>query len=652
MRDVLLFLLILLLCFGRSTPTQAQTDRSSEFRPEAVWQPAAADRYGASHDLGNGHPGPQYWQNHVDYRIDTRLDTSANVLRGSVEYTYTNNSPTPLHSIWIITGRSSNRELIDGSDPTPQSSPIHIDNVSVVSEKQGIASTAASGNRRQIRLLNPVSAHGDTVKITLDYQVSISFEGDLPTRMSTPGGVMYEIGHWFPRVAAYSKRHGWAEAPAQTPATALAEYGSFNYSLTLPSELIVAGSGTLMNPDAVLTSDQRRRLMRARDSERKVAIITPDQAGTTDTRPKQGGQITWKFQMNGVRDVAWAASPSFIWNAARFERKEQRDGLVMSYYPRSSMGGEAWNRSTAHMQKTMEFFSKQLPPYPWNTSINVAGPVGNRSFPGLSFCSATSTGPRLFSCTAQNVSRNWFSVMVGTNTERHPWMTEGLSTAMSVLAHRSLYEGEFAPKQDSTFAPEGASPAQGLRSVMTDPESPSILTPPVLQRTRWRTTLASYKPAYGFLLLREYVLSPREFDDALHQYIQRWAYRQPAPADFFNSIEDATGTDLSWFWTGWFNRAWAIDQAVTDISYRNGTPEEGASITLQLYRRLPMPVKLKVSEVDGDTHRLHLPVEIWKKGSPHTLHLHTDSRLKSVLADPDYQLPDVRRKNNRWSSKE
>lgn len=642
-----IFLLsISVLCLCGPALTAAQSDQQSRFDPAAVWEGPGVGRSGDSYRTGSGHPGTNYWQNHVDYTIDAHLDTAAHVIRGTVRYTYTNNSPSPLHSIWLITGRSSSQTGNTAAPPTRP--PIQIDDISAKGDGEETVSTHPVGARTQIRLRTPVSARGDTVVFSLDYQVPVSLEGGLPTRMYAPSGVIYEIGYWYPRVAAYSEQHGWAEAPAHRPSDALAEYGSFTYSITVPSTLIVAGSGTLMNPNTVLTSDQRRRLMRARDSKDKVAVITPDQAGAPDTRPKQQGLLTWKYQMNGVRDVAWAASPSFIWNAARYSRKERRDGLAMSYYTRSSMGGQSWNRSTYHTQKAMSFYSKRLVPYPWNTTINVATPAGNRSFPGLSFCSHASAGVRLFSCTVQNLSRNWFPIMLGSNQERHLWLSEGLSTALSVLAHRALYEGEFAPKRDSSYAPNGRSASEGLRNIMSSGTGSSIMTPSDLQPSGQRQALTSYKPAYGLLLLRNYILSPDQFDYALRQYVQRWAYRQPTPQDFFNALEDASGENLDWFWRGWFRRNWRIDQAITDVAYKNDTPSDGAMITLKLMEKMPLPVEATITEADGNTRHLRLPVDIWKQGATHTLHLKTDSRLQKIVLDPNDQLPDIRPDNDTW----
>ncbi|WP_146109969.1 hypothetical protein [Salinibacter sp. 10B] len=631
------------------SPVAAQPTDSSPFTPSAVW--SSPTQSSDSYRTGNGHPGPNYWQNHVEYSIEARLDTTAHRIRGSVQYTYTNNSPTPLQSIWLLTGGSSPSSLVDSSkvSSSSASAPIQISDVSV-DGAQNSATTVSTDTRTQIRFRSPVAPRGGTVTFTLQYHVPISLEGKLPTRMYAPSGVLYEIGHWYPRVAVYSEQHGWAEVPARRSLKALSEYGSYDYSLTVPANLIVAGSGTLMNSDSVLTSDQRRRLMRARDSHRKVAIITPDQTGHPDTRPQQSGLLTWSYQMNGVRDVAWAASPAFIWNATRINRKEKRDGLAMSFYPRSSMGGQAWNRSTYHIQKGVEFLSDRLMTYPWNTMVNVAGPVSLRSFPGLSFCSRSAAGYRLFACTIQNLSQNWFSVMASANEERHPWMNKGLRTALSVLAHRTLYEGEFSPKQDAAFAPKGNAPAEGLLPLMTAPDASSITTPPALQDQQWRSTLTSYKPAYGLLLLREYILSPNRFDYALRQYVQRWAYRQPTPEDFFHAINDATGTDLSWFWTGWFRHSWAVDQAITNVSYVNDTPSDGAVVTFELKRKLPMPVEATITESDGDTHHLRLPVEVWQQGATYTARLTTDSRLRTIQLDPNGQLPDVNPRNDTWSS--
>jgi len=635
----LLFLLL-------STPVvqaQSQSESASTFDPEAAWDPsflkASADRY----RTGSGHPGPEFWQNHVDYTIEAELDTSTQRIRGTVEFTYTNNSPTPLHSIWLHVSTPGMAKR--GSKAASRRFDIR----SVTAPSEEKPSTRLTDTRLQIQLTQPVPSGGGTTTLQIKYTLPLAAEG-LPSRGFTPDGVIYEVAHWFPRVAVYDHRRGWGHSPFLTSKNLHGEYGSFDYRITVPASMIVAGSGTLMNPSQVLTSDQKRRLLRARNSSGKVSIISPDQAGTPSTRPKQSGQLTWHFRMNGVREVAWVASPSFVWNGIQIQRPDKRPALAMSFYPRSSVGGKAWNRSTYHARQTVKYYSETYYTYPWNTVINVAGASDNFGFPGLSICDHSSTGYGLFACTAQTQAKNWFPAMVSPNSNRHPWLVEGLGTYISILAHRTLYDGEFQPKRDDHYAPDGGNPSEEVLPILTSAEAAPIMIPPDFLPSEWHTRLYSFKTAFGFTLLRQYILGPNRFDYALRQFVDRWTFKSPTPSDFFRAMNDATGENLSWFWKGWFAKTWTIDQSVANVQYVNDNPEEGARITLKLLRKLPMPVELKIIESDGNERRVQRPVEIWQQGATQTIRVSTDSRITKVVLDPDNKLPDVNASNDTWNS--
>lgn len=352
--------------------------------------------------------------------------------------------------------------------------------------------------------------------------------------------------------------------------------------------------------------------------------------------------MTWRFQMNGVRDVAWAASPAFIWNGAKFSRPGKRDGLAMSYYPPSAMGGEAWNRSTYHTQKAVAFYSKALYAYPWNNAVSVAGP-GDAAFPGLSLCPPSATGATMFGCAVRNQSYNWFPGIVGSDLSRHPWMAVGLRAFVSTQAHRRLYDGEFSG-QEAEPIPSPSAVAQKLGADASPILAPSRLGPDAFSERD--------KPAFGLQLLRSYILGAERLDYALRQYVQRWAFRVPRPRDFFRALSDASGDDLSWFWTGWYGSSWSVDLSVTSVSYRNDTPTDGAEVEFSLHRPMPMPVRATVVESDGDTHHLHLPVEVWRAGPTHTSVVETDSPLDRVTVDPEGHLPDANRANNTWTAPE
>src|SRR5690606_37153996 len=156
--------------------------------------------------------------------------------------------------------------------------------------------------------------------------------------------------------------------------------------------------------------------------------------------------------------------------------------------------------------------------------------------------------------------------------------------------------------------------------------------------------LAYRKPGFGLILLREVVLGPERFDAAFKEYIRRWANKHPQPADFFRTIEDVSGEDLSWFWRGWFYSTDLLDQAVDSVTTR-----EGATVVhLSNREGLVMPVTLEVEYAGGATERHRLPVEIWFHADSYALELPGGREVVRVTVDPDRMLPDVRRENDTW----
>jgi hypothetical protein len=133
--------------------------------------------------------------------------------------------------------------------------------------------------------------------------------------------------------------------------------------------------------------------------------------------------------------------------------------------------------------------------------------------------------------------------------------------------------------------------------------------------------------------------------------VSRWAFKHPTPWDFFHTIENVAGEDLSWFWRAWVFNNYKLDQTVGGVKYTNNRPAEGASITLQNQEQMAMPVTVLIKEENGKEQRINLPVEVWQRGAEWTFHVNTTSRITDVILDPDKKLPDVNRKNNSFSAK-
>jgi hypothetical protein len=406
-----------------------------------------------------------------------------------------------------------------------------------------------------------------------------------------------------------------------------------------------------VNPEQVLTAEQRARLARAQRSDTTIAIRSASEIADPKSRPVQQGRLTWHFTMKHSRDVAWAASRAFIWVAASAKLPSGKRTLVMSAYPVESAGDNAYSRSTEYVKHTIEIFSKDWYEYPYQVAVNVGGPVGGMEFPGIDFCSWRSTGKGLWSVTNHEVGHNWFPMIVGSNERRYAFMDEGFNTFIDVLASEQFHNGEFAPKRDGEYAPKGGNPAREIVPYLTSPASQPILTYPDAIPSEYLHPLEYYKTALGLVMLRDVVLGHERFDRAFRTYTHRWAFKHPTPTDFFRTMNDVAGEDLGWFWKEWFVEKWTLDQAVMGVTYVDGDPAKGALITLANNDRAAMPVTVRVKESNGKTSTVKLPVEIWMHGATWTFQYPSTSRLEQVTVDPDEQLPDVQPENNVWSGR-
>jgi aminopeptidase N len=239
-------------------------------------------------------------------------------------------------------------------------------------------------------------------------------------------------------------------------------------------------------------------------------------------------------------------------------------------------------------------------------------------------------------------------MIVGSDERRYPWMDEGFNTFIDVYAADEFNNGEYAPKRDGEYAPKKGNPADEIIPLLQDSMAPSMMARADMLTEKYRHPLAYFKPAFGLVLLREVILGHDRFDYAFKKYIERWAYRHPSPDDFFRTMNNEAGEDLSWFWKEWFYHNWQLDMAVQSVSYTKDDPKNGADITLINLQKMAMPCTLQVVLKDGTVKDIQLPVETWLQSNVHTVHVQTDQPLSSVTIDPKNLLPDSNRENNIW----
>lgn len=636
---------VLFLALCMSFLVQGQDEPDSDFDKHKAFSPLFMNEYANSFHSATGKPGPDYWQNQSDYKIKATLDTVDHEINGEVTITYTNNSPYDLEFLWLqldqnsFTLDSKSAALYPSSDRNGLRYPTDGYQIESVSINGGKADYIIDDTRMQIRLDKDLKADGKKAEIHIAYSFEIPTHGkDRMGRVETENGWIYTLAQWYPRMAVYDEVEGWNNLPYLGTGEFYLEYGDFDYEITAPDNMVVVGSGELENPKKVLTKEQRKRLKEAQKSDETVDILSKEEM-LESGHPKKGkdGMLTWHFKMDNSRDVAWAASKGFIWDAARINLPDDKTALAQSVYPAENSGQDGYGRSTEYTKHAVEISSKNWYPYPYKVATNVGAHEGGMEYPGLVFCSYESKDESLWGVINHEFGHTWFPMIVGSDERKHAWLDEGLNSFTNDVATEEFNDGEYHNEQNQ----------QQMGSQMFNKSLDPLFTrSDVIHDQRKLAIEAYFKPSTAMHVLRNVVLGRDRFDYALKTYIKRWAYKHPTPWDFFNTMSNASGEDLGWFFKGWFMENWAIDQAVKSIDYVDGDYKNGAEITLANKGEMPMPVELEVTFKDESTTSVKLPVEIWMTGPEYVYTLDSNKEVKTVEIDPSHQVPDTNPSNN------
>lgn len=614
------------------------------YAPLKTFAPFAMPATPTPQRSASGAPGAAYWQNRVDYDIAARLDPASKVLSGEETITYANNSPDTLDVLWLQLDqnvyRADSRAVSQAGRPRKAFTKGYV--IEAV-EVDGVAAAhLVDDTRMRVTLAKPLKPGAKLkLKVRYHYDVPGLFGGRTAWGTSSAGEI-YDIAQWYPRMAVYDDVRGWDTLPYLANEFYL-EYGDIDYAVTVPDDMIVAGSGALTNPKDVLTAQQQARLAQAAVSDKTVVIRTPEEVAATG--PAKGAK-TWRFHMSNTRDVAFTASRGFVWDAARINLPGGKTALAQSVYPPESVGEGAWSRSTEYMKHAVEQFSKRWSPYPWPNAINVAGPATGMEYPGIVFDGVDDAGKTLFWISAHEIGHTWFPMIVGFDERRDAWMDEGFNTFIDVYESDEFDGGVYGPKRDSEYAPGQGTPGEQIAAILQDAEAPPILSRADTIREKYRHPITYFKSAYGLTLLREDILGPERFDPAFRKFIADWAFKHPKPSDFFRAMESAGGEDLGWFWRGWYANNWTLDLAVKDVAYVDGDPAKGAKVTVENRGQLVLPATLRVTLADGGKRELRVPVETWMQSGVHAFALDTKGKVTQAEIDPDRRLPDRDRANN------
>ncbi|HNQ26525.1 MAG TPA: M1 family metallopeptidase [Aquaticitalea sp.] len=592
----------------------------------------------------SGQPGHNYWQNKADYNISATLNEATKQISGTTEITYTNNSFDNLDFLWLQLDQNLFKKDSRGNAVIPMTGSRNGANGQEFDGGYNIKSVKIDGKaakyritdtRMQIDLDTALKAKGGTTTIKIEFSfTSPDYGSDRMGVDETENGKIFTLAQWYPRMCVYDDISGWNTLPYLGAGEFYLEYGDFTVALTVPSNHFVVASGELVNEKEVYTQAQQKKWNEAKNSDKTVIIRSADEVNAA---PKTAsGTKTWKFKMQNSRDFAWASSPAFILDAARINLPSGKKSLAISAYPVESNGGNAWERSTEYTKASIEHYSQQWFEYPYPAATNVAGNEGGMEYPGIVFCHRTSKGESLWGVTDHEFGHIWFPMIVGSNERVYAWMDEGFNTFINGISTKNFNNGEYYRKRT----------LQQMSMAFNNDKLEPIFVSPDNMKERSLGFLAYYKPGAGLQMLRENILGQEVFDKAFREYVKRWAYKHPTPEDFFRTMENVSGEDLSYFWRGWFINKWQIDQAVTSIKYVNGDYNKGVLIKLENIGQLPMPTTVEVTFKDGTKETQIIPIEVWKRNTEWTFKMPTTKEIVSVSIDPKGDYPDKNPANN------
>jgi len=596
----------------------------------------------------SGAPGHAYWQQQADYRIEATLDEKARRIEAEARISYRNNSPDALRYLWLQLDQNRFRaDSLDQRSDTVGSDRVSYQNLrehQAISPNThgytGLSFTLDNGRELpftvvdtlvRVDLPQPLQS-GEAVTFDITWAFNIIRRDDVRSRggyelFDESGTQIFFLAQWFPRLAAYSDYEGWHNKAFLGSGEFTLEFGNYDVSLTVPDNHIVSSTGELQNPGAVLSAAQRDRLAKA-GIDKPVFIVTPEEA-LANEKTEASGMKTWRFKAENVRDFAWASSSKFIWDAMVHEQPGARYDRVMamSFYPNEAE--PVWSKYSTHaVVHTMDVYSRFSFDYPYPTAQSVnTWEGGGMEYPMITFNGyrpdppkATGDDPEsaeakaeaqraysrrikygLIGVVIHEIGHIYFPMVVNSDERQWTWMDEGLNTFLEYVSELEWEEDFPAFRRYSDPLVQETNVLDMIPEYMTSPNQVPVMTQ---SDSVLRLGPNAYsKPAAALTVLRETVMGRELFDFAFREYARRWKFKRPTPADFFRTMEDASGVDLDWFWRAWFYTTDYVDVAISDVrAYRlkTGDPDVDYPLDREEHARdNPVPINIERNRAAG-----------------------------------------------------
>jgi hypothetical protein len=603
------------------------------------------------------------WQQHIDYKINAALNVQTNIVKGTENIVYTNNSPDTLRKIYFhmywnafqpnsvmdLRSRELGKTTFTSRRGTQMQDwdPRVRDRIQQLKPEeigyQRISQITIAGKAQQIidheTILEVVLTQAILPKSSVS--LSLNFEAQVPKQIRRSGrdnaeGVRFSMSQWYPKMVEYDYQ-GWNTNP-YIAREFYGVWGNYDVSLTLDKNYMVAATGVLQNPTA-----------------------------TADA----SGNKTWNFKGSNIHDFVWAADDHF-----KHLSKEVRKGLTLHVYykEKDAQADSAWANVLWAAEKALPYMEKKFGAYPYPQYSFIQGGDG-----GMEYAMATLLkGPGL-GTVFHEWMHSWYQHILGTNESLFPWMDEGF-TSFGEEAISFWYDENHAT--NSPYLSEKAKAQIKAAHEIAKTQLPYVQAgnyagyyglaksgyeePMSTHSDHYNTNMAYSSAAYSkgatFLGVLGYIISDSLRDQTLLNYYKTWKFKHPNANDFTRVAEKTSGLQLQWFKEYWMNSTKTVDYGLNDIQ----AGEKGAILSIQRVGKMPMPVEVFVTYKDGSSETHYMPLDLmlsgkkaevanwithaeWKWTAPtYSFELSKPiSQLKSIEIDPSQRMPDVNRSNNK-----
>ena len=585
-----------------------------------------AYRAGARDSTGS--PGKSYWQQSVDYDIDARLDVDSAVLHGTEHVTLHNTSPDTLHTIVL--------RLLQNYNTAMESRDDYVTDIT-----QGDVMERLSVNGDAVPLGDPhaFAVHGTVAAVRLDHPIAPGASATIDAawhfavpnvpldqraeRMGRWGTSLYQVAQWYPQVAMYDDLRGWDTDQYLGLGEFYNQFGRFDVRITVPAGWLVGATGTLTNAADVLSPAARDRLALAMHADTTVHVV--DAAGRgAGSATASGTSLTWHFTAPHVNDFAFATSKDYVLDATHANTPAPT--LVQVFYLPEHTD---YRRSAQYARFALEHHSKMVMPYSFPQASVADGPEGGMEYPMIVFCSAD------LSTITHELGHEWFPMTVSSDETRYGWQDEGFNDYIDLFSD-AAYE-----KQPPTFSEW----VQAYRAVAGHDLEPTLMWPSDYAGPYYEEQAYAKAPVALYALGG--VVGDSAVKNAFAAYTHAWAFKHPAPWDFFMFMDHQLGQDLGWFWNAWWFTRETFDQAITGVHEQHGQ----LVIDVADHGTMAMPVIARITWSDGSSQTVVRPASVWFAGDT-TLTIAVPSSgkaVRSVQLDPENRFQDLKPQDNRWT---